>query len=273
MKQIVVPVNFTANSLNAARYAADMAAAIGGELHLVYVVQYPLTMSDIIMPDYIFEEMQQSGKEQLRNLADQLTERTLSIVPIITNMELGSVEVKLEEYCRQVNPFVVVMGASGHSLENAFAGSTTVRAMRRLPYPLLVIPENATYHIVKKIVLACDLEDLGGGVPASISFFKELKSLFGSRFELVNVTTRAEAGIGQATFQFDSWKDRLKEIFPDLRFIHTEHIAEGVKHYLSDNQADWLMVFPKKHSFVDFHTSQSKKLLHDSIVPVMSLHE
>lgn len=273
MKQIVVPVNFTTNSLNAARYAADMAAAIGGELHLVYVVQYPLTMSDIIMPDYVFEEMQQTGKTQLQELSDQLTERTFSKVPIITDMELGNVEVKLEDYCKQVRPFVIIMGASGHRLENAIAGSTTVRAMRRLAYPLLVIPENTVYHTIKNIVLACDLEDIGAGIPTSLNFFRELKELFGVHFDLINVTTSAEAGEGQAVFQFDSWKDRLKEIFPELHFVRAEHVVDGVNHYLNDNHADWLMVFPKKHGFLEFHTSQSKRLVNDSTVPVMSLHE
>jgi hypothetical protein len=32
------------------------------------------------------------------------------------------------------------------------------------------------------------------------------------------------------------------------------------------------MVFPKKHSFFDFHTSQSRKLAQRSPVPVLSLH-
>ena len=40
MKNIIVPVDFTETSNNAARYAADLAAFIGAELHLVHVLDY-----------------------------------------------------------------------------------------------------------------------------------------------------------------------------------------------------------------------------------------
>ena len=273
MKSIVVPVNFSDNSSNAARYAADMALAIDADIHLIYVLQFPMTAAEVPMPDYVFEEMQRSGQILLESLSEELVKRTREQVKVTTNMETGGVEYKLEEFCKRLKPFVVVMGASGHTLDTVLAGSSTVKAMRHLPYPLLIIPEKAVFHAIKKIVLACELDDIGSALPVSLPFLKELRNLFGSHFEVVNVATKAEQSEGQAVFQFDSWKDRLQEIFPEVHFIRTDNIEEGINQYLGENHADWLMVFPKKHSFFEFHSSKSKKIAKDCPVPVMSVHE
>ena len=272
MRSIVVPVNFSANSCNAARYAADMALAIDGGLHLIYIYQMPLTTAEFPIPDITIEEMQREGLTLLKNLKDELLQRTRNLVSVTTEMTSGNVEHNLEDFCSRQKPFVVVMGASGHSLANAIAGSSTVKAMRRLPWPLLVIPENAAYHAIKKVVLACDLDDIGDGIPSSLPFLHELTTLFRAQFEVINVATSAESNEGEAIFLFDSWKDRLREIYPELRFIHSNDIAASINEYLGEHNADWLMVFPKKHRLLDFHASQAKKLIRDCPVPVMSLH-
>ncbi|WP_431209551.1 universal stress protein [Puia sp. P3] len=224
MRSIVVPVNFTENSSNAARYAADMALAIDGDIHLIHVFQLPLTTAEFPIPDITIEEMQRNGLNQLNTLMEELRQRTRNQITITSEMTSGSIEHNIEEYCKRQKPFVVVMGASGHSIENALAGSSTVKAMRHLPWPLLVIPENTPFHAIKKIVLACDLDDIGDGIPASFSFLNELTSLFSAKLDIINVATNAERSEGQAVFQFDSWKDRLKEIYPDLQLhLHQRH--------------------------------------------------
>jgi len=174
MRSIVVPVNFTENSNNAARYAADMALAIDGDIHLIYVFQLPLTIAEFPIPDAAIEEMQRDSRITLNALKDELRQRTRDQVGVTTEMIAGSIEHNLEEYCKRQKPFVVVMGASGHSVENALTGGSTVKAMRHLPWPLLVIPENAAFHAIKKIVLACDLDDIGDGIPASLTFINDL---------------------------------------------------------------------------------------------------
>ena len=241
MKTIAVPVNFSNNSSNAARYAADLALSIQGRIHLIYVLEPPAGAAEIPLPNYAFEEMQRSGEIMLSALTNELVTRTKGQVYITTTMEIGGVEKTLEEVCKQINPFMVVMGASGHTFENAVYGSSTVRAMRSLPFPILIIPEKVKFQEVKKIVLACEDEDILAGLPVSHPFLKELTDNFGNGYEVLN--------------------------------IHTKSISEGINQYLGENPTDWLIVFPKKHSFFEFHNSQSKKIARNCPVPVMSIHQ
>ncbi len=216
--------------------------------------------------------MQHSAESSLASLSEELVKRTRSQVTVSTLLEIGSLEKVLEEYCNRLKPFLVVMGASGNTLETTMTGSYTVKAMRRLPYPLLIIPEKAAFHAIKKVVLACELDDIGSGLPVSLSFLSELYQLFGSHFEVITIAEKVQDREGEAVFAFNSWKQRLKEILPDVHIIRTENIEEGISNYLGNNHADWLMIFPKKHSFFEFHSSQSKKIVKNCPVPVMSLH-
>src|ERR1700712_4615980 len=116
MKAIIVPVNFTDSSRNAASYAADMALAMEAELHLIHFVEIPASTGEFPMNPYILEELQKSGTAGLNQLWDELVIRTKGRVTIYTNIEVGSVEQRLEEFCKARPPFVVVMGSTGPSL-------------------------------------------------------------------------------------------------------------------------------------------------------------
>ena len=272
MRTIIAPVNFTPNSANAVRYAADMAVAVQADLHLLYVLQLPVSVAEFPLNDYVFNEMQESGTEALKQLRDELVKRTEAKVKIFVHMEIGAVEARIEEFCREKKPFLVVMGATGHTLETALTGSNVAAAVRRLPYPLIVVPENAQFKKIKKVVLACDLEDISGGMPVRPTFLKELRDLFQTKFEVVNINTTRQARTTAAVMDSEVWKASLEESFPEVHIVETDNVELGIGQYLFDHGADMLIVFPKKHSFFAFHKSHAKRLALNGSVPIMSIH-
>ena len=274
MKAIIAPVNFTDSSDNAARYAADMALAMEADLHLVHFVEIPVSTGEFPMNPYILEELQKSGTEGLNQLWDKLVVRTKGKVNIYTHMEVGSVEQRLEEFCKAKTPFAVIMGSSGPSLERVLRGSNLSVAIRRLRYPLIVVPDNAVFHEIKKVVLACDLEDIAAGVPVSVSFLKQFQDIFGASFDLINIVTGSQdhQREAEAAFIFSSWKNRLQELYPGIHFVQSDKVEEGVSNYVNHHPADLVLVFPKKHSLFEFHKSHAKKIAHNSRVPIMSIH-
>jgi nucleotide-binding universal stress UspA family protein len=273
MRSIVVPVNFTANSANAARYAADLALVVGADIHLIHVFQIPVSVSEVPMPESVFEELRDNGIELLAGLQAELTSRTSGKIAIITDMETGGVETKIETYCKDKKPLLVVMGTSGESLQNGLSGSTTVRETRHLPYPILVVPHTAKFHAVEKIVVACDREDIDSGMPATLPFLKELSELLGARLEVVHVLTNGEESAAEAAEEYNVWKKEVRAFNPKMHFIRRPKVEEGISDYLEGHGADWVMVFPKSHSVLEFHRSRSKQVLQHCLVPVMSVHE
>lgn len=273
MRSIVVPVNFTETSACAARYAADMAAAIKADLHLVYVFQPPVSAAEIPLPESIYVEMQDSGLELLQELSDQLVKHTAGAVKIFTDLEIGGIGPRLEAFCRFRDPFLVVMGASRSGLENVLEGSRTIRAMRHLRYPLLVIPPKTQWHPVHKIVVACDKEDIDSGMPGTLPFLDEVSQLMNARLEVVHILTNSEGNAAEAIAEYNVWKKDVRALAPELHFVRQTKVRDGVKEYLENHKSDWLMVFPKSHSFLEFHKSRAKQIVLSCAIPVMSLHE
>jgi len=273
MRSIVVPVNFAPNAANAARYAADIALAIGANLHLIYVMQIPASVSEVPLPESVFDTMRDSGYELLTDFQTKLTKRTGGKVGVATDLEIGGTEAKIESYCKQIKPFMVIMGASGDTLANVINGSTTVRAIRHLPYPVLVIPGDAKFEAIKKIVVACDKEDIDSGMPDNMTFLKELSELLKARLVVVHVLTDSEESSAEAIEEYNVWKKGVAAFHPEMHFVRRPRVEDGINDYLASHEADWLMVFPKSHSVLEFHKSRTRQIVQSCTVPVMSLHE
>jgi|SRR5579859_1622649 len=272
MRSLIVAVDATDISANAARYAADMALAIDADVHLLHVVQIPVMPAEAPV-GYVFEQLEKEGRVLLDGLSKELAERTRGQVNIYTLEEVGGVEYRIAECCRRIRPFAVIMGAPGGSFLRAVGGSTAVDAARHLPYPVLVIPPGAAFRRIHKIVLACELEDIGGGIPVTLSFLRELKEFFAARFDLVNISGGEEKGEDERVFEMYRWKEAMQDLYPELHFLRAASVLEGVDKYLGEQDADWLMVFPKEHGWLEFHRSQTKGLVSHCRVPVMSICE
>ena len=165
------------------------------------------------------------------------------------------------------------MGSTSKVGTDYLAGSPLASLLHNLDYPVLVVPENAPFRHFHHILLACDLADIGSGLPQSLPLLKDLREHFGSRFDVITVETPKVLANEQAVFESDAWKESFKDLYPDIHFIRTDKVEEGIKEYLRDNDADLVMVFPKKHRLFEFHVSQSRKFAKHSSIPVMSLHE
>ena len=272
MKSIIVPTNFSPCATNAAQYAADLAGAIRADLHLIHVIQVPVNAAELMMTQYLYEEMVEAANNSLKELQMQLTRRSNHRINIETTLATGAVSAKVQDLCREIKPYAIVLGATGPTFEKFLAGSPAVSLLHNLDYPVLVVPETYTFHPFRRILLACDLEDLGSGMPRSLPLLKNLRTHFGSRFDILTVQTRKVLDEGQHVFDSHGWKKNLKDLYPDIHYIRKSKVEEGILEHLVKNEADLIMVFPKKHGFLDFHVSQSKKVARHSPIPVLSLH-
>jgi nucleotide-binding universal stress UspA family protein len=272
MRPLIVPVNFSECAACAARYAADLAKAIDGELHLINVVEYTYTSPDLVMAEDVYGVMLDSANIFIKEMQTDLEKYTDNKVPIHTSVTVGNVFAQVEQLCQSIHPYAIVLGSSGPTFEKFIAGSP-IGALLHLPYPVLVVHEHETFHSFKHIVLACDPSDLGSGLPHSLSLIEELHKSFDAQIDVVTVGDDRTTTNEEFYLQSKTWQDHLRQLQPRLHLIHGRNIEEGLFHFLADNPADLVVVFPKKHSFLEFHTRQSKKIAKHSSVPVMSLHE
>jgi nucleotide-binding universal stress UspA family protein len=234
MSSIVVPVNFAANAANAARYAVDLASSLGMDIHLVNVLELPKDSPKKFSAD-VHEELLNSCLELLQQLAAELSCRCGGTVRIATDLETGNLHDSLAKFCKAIRPFAIVCGSPESPPENILDCSSTINSIRQLPYPLLIVPENASFHTIRNVLIACDHEDIHTGI--------------------VNARPMLEA---------------LNHAFsPAISIIRQPDVAKGIAGYLQSHTTDLLVVLPKKHGWLDSYKSRSRQLL-SVVVPILS---
>jgi nucleotide-binding universal stress UspA family protein len=273
MKSIVVPINFSSCSVNAARYAADLALAVQSDLHLIHIIQVPVSSAELMMTEYLYGQMIVSADTALKQLQVELIKRTKHRIKIDTTVESGNVGSKINYLCQPLKPYAIVLGATGPTLEKFLAGSPVTSMLHNLDYPVLIVPETFTFQRFRRVLLACDLDDIGCGMHNSLPLLKDLREHFGCRFDIVTVETRKALTDESTVFEPSNWKDQLKDLYPVIHYIRKPKVEEGILEYLSKHDADLIMVFPKKHRLFDFHVSQSRKIAEHCPIPVLSLQE
>jgi len=270
MKPLIVPTNFSGSSVNAAKYAANMALTMNTDLYLIHVLQLPVSNAELPLTEEVFNEMQQSCEQELLNLKLELQKQTEGKVNIATRLEIGTVEHELEEICKRKNPFAVVMGIKDSAPERLVFGSNALFAIRHLHYPLLIIPEGTAFHSIQKIVLACDLTDCDKTIP--VDYIKELQHVFDASLDVLNVNTKKIEQLKSST-EFVSLKDLLHDLYPTYHFNIGNTVEEGINKFLEQNNADLLLLLPKKHGMFEFHKSHTKKMALSACLPIMTIHE
>jgi nucleotide-binding universal stress UspA family protein len=268
MKTILAPIDFSASSKNAARYAADLALSIAAELTLFHVLQVPAVGSQTSTAKQVFEEMQASTLERLNDLKKSLSPRVPDKTNVLLDTGPGTVVSRISEYCRKKGPFIVVMGINRNSVSQNIPESVSLDAVNHTLYPLIIVPENVRFQPIHKIGLALDKTFIP---PFPFEYLKKLQYSFSAKIDVLYVSSEKKKVPDSERIKY--LKIELGDIKPDFHFISTNDLEEGMSKLLEETKVNLLLLIPKFHQFFEFHKSQSRKLILNCPVPVMTIHE
>lgn len=194
--------------------------------------------------------------------------RTGNAVKITTKLVYGVLEnelIKLSEYRK---PFAIVTATHGATFREIFmVGSITVHLSRFLNYPVIVVPQNVQFKPVTKIIFATDLKDINE-IP--VEKLSEVVRTFNASLHVVHVNTNVEA-MSSHSLAAKAIAEKLVAFKPSFHFVHNKNIKDGILSFAEKINADMILTIPKKHLF--FHRSESKKLIFNDALTVMSIQE
>jgi nucleotide-binding universal stress UspA family protein len=279
MKTLVVPTDFSSVSVNAMNYAVEMAQAINAGILLLHVYNVPVVYTDAPVSPVTtlsVDEIKRTSEERLEDLKINLLRVTSGKLEVFTESRMGDTVDELEEVCKAVQPFAVIMGSHGSTgLERMFMGSTTLTAIRHLKYPVIVVPPGTSYHGITKIGLACDFKDVMETTP--VDYIKNIVREFGAELFVLNVHSNPDnVDYEKETTVESAYLDSMLEDIPHhYYFLNKENVVEGINEFSENNNLDMVMVIPKKHRLIDslFHKSKSRELVSRSHIPIVSIHE
>ena len=277
MNNVIVPIDFSETSKNAARYAAHISTLIP-EAHLIlYNVFDTLEYGSDSSPLGTEGEEDASRKAivelALASVQTELaaiTDAKISCVAEENNRFLDT----LEEYVKKNNIQLIVMGITGSTrLGQVLMGSNALNIVKRAIAPTIIVPPDAHSQSAKNVLLLTDFQDVENTIP--IATVKSVLNLFNPHLYIVNVDHEHYV---QVTDEYKAERAKLEtqlqEYSPEFYFIRLFDFVEATNQFVADYKIDLILTFPRKHSFLSsmFKTSSTKQLAYHSHVPIAAIN-
>jgi nucleotide-binding universal stress UspA family protein len=141
--RILVPMDFSAPSDRALRYAATLAGRLGASVELFHVVEDPFMSgawgSETYVPDIqqLLDGLIADASERLSTLKSSLADKN---VPVTTRVERGRPAHTIVERANAGGFDLIVMGTHGRTgLSHLIMGSVAERVVRNASCPVLTV--------------------------------------------------------------------------------------------------------------------------------------
>ncbi len=261
MQTVIIPVDFSETSLNAARYAVQFLAGQAGVnliLHHVYE-----------------KEAEAHEAQQALERLKALLQRS-GLVTIETLAEEGSDFIEeLEKLARHRHANLIIMGITGRSaIGQTFIGSNTLKMVEQKICPVLIIPAEAIYHEVKNVLLTSDFKNAKSSTPSVP--IKNILKAFHPKLHILNVDSEHYVAL---TEEYQAEKAALNEMFsefePEFYFLGLQDVDDAINQFAEDKNIDFIIIIRKEQSLFArlFIKSKTKKLIYQSSIPILAMHE
>ena len=141
LKRILVPIDFSAQSIKALRYAVPFAEKLDAIICLVSVVETGSFLNDLKHVPIIFSEetRAEDAKARLVILAQKEIGK---LIPVIPQVRAGKPYEEIVAAAKRLEADLIIISTHGHTgLKHALLGSTAELVVRHAPCPVLVVRE------------------------------------------------------------------------------------------------------------------------------------
>jgi len=260
MINIIIPLDFSQTSFNAAHYAANM-----------YKGRTDVTL--ILYHYYTHGENIETAKEYLTSLQEELGKMGNNVE---THLESGEKFIdSLAAYAHAKRAYMVVMGLTGKTpMAQRFSGSNTLLMSEKEVCPVLIIPENASFNGLNNALITSELKYIEES-PCLLTV-KRVLGYFKPALHVLNVDPKHYL---ELTEEYQAEKEKMQELMkefdPSFHFMDLYDFHDCVETFAADNDIDLIVIAPKYHDFFGklFKTLHTKKLIYHSKIPVLAVHE
>ncbi|MGO4919516.1 universal stress protein [Maribacter spongiicola] len=217
MKKIIVLTDFSNQSEQALKAAADLAKKHKVELLVVHMLE--LNQAIITSPDGMYIEqtvfMVKLAEKNLKEFLEKPYLKGVTVTPVIKHYKVYS---ELNTIAKEHDADLIVMGSNGSSgFEEMLIGSNAEKVVRNATIPVLVIKGEVTNLSLDRFVFACDFND--DNLPA-FQKAKEFAEMLGANMEVVFINTPND--------EFMSNRDAYQKI---NKFLTKANSAQQVEIY------------------------------------------
>ncbi len=269
MKQIIVPLDLSDESINGLELAIVISSKTKSDIQMVYVVK---KSSDF--PLISREEEQQFARNRFQELMNNYEHKLAAGVKLSYIIKKGKIYDEIVEQAESFDDSAIVASTHGASgFEEFFIGSNALKIITACERPVFAIKYGIVPGNIRRILLPIDYTmDTRQKVP----YTAKIAGYFGAQVHVMGVTTGNDQELVQ---RIKTWthqvSDHLKEL--GIETVTTmkrgESISGMIVDYAREQKADLISIMTEQESaFRNFTIgSNAQQLISKSPVPVLCI--
>lgn len=270
--KILVPIDFSEQSLIALSQSYNLAKEIRAEVILLYVIEEVNPMVKMFIKG--LDEIRGAVESNLKNLAEEKSKETgLEISSIVAE---GKIYAKIIEVATLIKATFIVMGTKG--AENSkFIGSNALKVVKTAPCPVISIKGKKHKKGCDRILLPLDLtKETSDKVNKAIAVAKVFKAEI---YAVSILLTGKEDVVNKLKDQLILVKQyiekkQVKCTAELVKILKTEDkLSNAVIEYGQKIEADLIMIMTQQETDIKafFIGSNAREVINNSDIPVLSI--
>ena len=287
VKKILVPVDYSTDSFNAACYATQVAAQKGASITLVHVYFNPI--ADPIACDHFYTfptSIAETVNEIIDNARVLMVEFTEKLKQYINECNIPNIHLDVEiiggtaedcvlDFAHTGKYDLLIIGVKGKGGKADWLGSFAIEIINKSPIPVLAIPGKATYKssMFKRIMYATNFDKSDGkAIRELIKIAKPLDT----HISIIHIDdTKDNPFINYDLVHFkEKYIGDIEQISMDFDLIVNKSQAKGIENYILEHEIDIISVTSHKRNILTslFRPSLTKELLFRLEIPMLIFH-
>lgn len=253
MKSILLPTDFSRNSMNAIHFAMNLFKNQECNFYILNVQKASSFISDDMMAvsssATIYTTLVDAAKKSIDNVISKVRgEFNNDKHTFYSLIDYDNFTDAINQVCETYCVDLILMGTKGASgFEKALFGSNTVHVIQRCSKPILAIPNGCKFSDLSKIVFATT--NLKPFVIKDLEVLKEFVDVFNAKLSILHI-----ADPNHASYKAFDNSVLYSTYFEDAKHDYIDSVSKDmfneIHEYNLNNDTKMLVVKNKKHSFL-----------------------
>ncbi len=269
MKHIIVPIDFSKESINGLRLAIIFANRFGSEIQMVYVQKFPTELGRVG-----FDEEYNKATQEFEKLMKEYSSKLIEGAALGYIVKKGKIYREVVNQSQAFKDTMIVCSTHGASgFEEFFIGSNAFRIISATDCPVVTIRHGSMPREIEKIVMPIDISsDTRQKVPITA----EIAKAFGAEIHIVAVSTMQSEDIDNRLNAYTKQvADYLKDNKVDYKTasLKGDNITDITIEYALDVNADIISIMTEQVESISNYVlgSYAQQMLSKSPIPVLSV--
>lgn len=236
MKNILVPIGSSENSINTLQYAIDFANEVGADIFVLRAYNVQSKAGTIIDVNAILERESNLYMRAMINSVD----RKGKDIQLISAK--GNVVDSIASVHKEIGIDLIMMGPKSNSIrEEVFLGATSGSVVKQSDIPVLIVPESYVFKPFNSVLTA-----FKSGVISKNDVLMPLQFVKNKFNPVINLLLVKTPGYVDEDLVIDEALNSLKS---SLKITENATTFQGVLEHFQSNNPDMLCVFRRKRGF------------------------